>query len=224
MIKHIIFDCFGTLIDTGTGSKDAVEQILRNVGSDADARVFYKDWKKIKKEMMLSGSFQTEKKLFEISLSDTFLKYNISADASKEVEPMIRSLFGERHAFPDVTETLRMLDEAGVEYAIGSTTDTDSLQYFLDLNRLTFEHVFTSEDMKVYKPDKRFYERILALSGWNLDECLFVGDNIVDDVKGPKSIGMKAVLLDRKGSFDEAGADVKPDYVIRSLTELEKLI
>ena len=47
MIKHIIFDCFGTLIDTGTGSKDAVEQILRNVGSDADARVFYKDWKKI---------------------------------------------------------------------------------------------------------------------------------------------------------------------------------
>ena len=152
------------------------------------------------------------------------LKYNISADASKEVEPMIRSLFGERHAFPDVTETLRMLDEAGVEYAIGSTTDTDSLQYFLDLNRLTFEHVFTSEDMKVYKPDKRFYERILALSGWNLDECLFVGDNIVDDVKGPKSIGMKAVLLDRKGSFDEAGADVKPDYVIRSLTELEKLI
>ena len=91
MIKHIIFDCFGTLIDTGTGSKDAVEQILRNVGSDADARVFYKDWKKIKKEMMLSGSFKKKKKLFEISLSDTFLKYNISADASKEVEPMIRS-------------------------------------------------------------------------------------------------------------------------------------
>lgn len=27
MIKHIIFDCFGTLIDTGTGSRDAVKSI-----------------------------------------------------------------------------------------------------------------------------------------------------------------------------------------------------
>ena len=34
MIKHIIFDCFGTLIDTGTGSRDAVKSILARVGSD----------------------------------------------------------------------------------------------------------------------------------------------------------------------------------------------
>jgi len=224
MIKHIIFDCFGTLIDTGTGSRDAVKSILASVESDADCSEFYKDWKSIKKEMMKSKSFQTEKKLFELSLSDTFKKYNIIADASKEVEPMIKSLFGERHAFPDVEDTLQMLDEAGVEYAIGSTTDTDSLQYFLEQNSLTFSHIYTSEDMKVYKPDKMFYERILELSGWDKDECLFVGDNIVDDVMGPKSIGMKAVLLDRKETFEETGADIKPDYVIHSLKELKGII
>ena len=224
MIKHIIFDCFGTLIDTGTGSRDAVKSILASVESDADCSEFYKDWKSIKKEMMRSESFQTEKKLFELSLSDTFKKYNIIADASKEVEPMIKSLFGERHAFPDVEDTLQMLEEAGVEYAIGSTTDTDSLQYFLEQNSLTFSHIYTSEDMKVYKPDKMFYERILELSGWDKDECLFVGDNIVDDVMGPKSIGMKAVLLDRKETFDETGADIKPDYVIHSLKELKGII
>ena len=224
MIKHIIFDCFGTLIDTGTGSREAVKSILASVGSDADCSEFYRDWKSIKKEMMRSKSFQTEKKLFELSLSDTFIRYNINADASKEVEPMIKSLFGERHAFPDVEDTLQMLEEAGVEYAIGSTTDTDSLLYFLELNGLTFDHIYTSEDMKVYKPDKRFYERILELSGWDKDECLFVGDNIVDDVMGPKSIGMKAVLLDRKGTFDETGAGIKPDYVIHSLKELKGII
>ena len=87
MIKHIIFDCFGTLIDTGTGSRDAVKSILARVGSDIDCNEFYKNWNRKKKEMMRSESFQTEKKLFELSLSDTFIRYNIKADASKEVEP-----------------------------------------------------------------------------------------------------------------------------------------
>lgn len=45
MIKHIIFDCFGTLIDTGNNSTKAVEQILSNVGVHAEAEDFYKDWK-----------------------------------------------------------------------------------------------------------------------------------------------------------------------------------
>ena len=51
MYGKIIFDCFGTLIDTGTGSLDAVREILRNVGQDIDAKVFYSEWKSIKKSL-----------------------------------------------------------------------------------------------------------------------------------------------------------------------------
>ena len=64
-----------------------MKSILARVGSDIDCNEFYKNWKRKKKEMMRSESFQTEKKLFELSLSDTFIRYNIKADASKEVEP-----------------------------------------------------------------------------------------------------------------------------------------
>lgn len=49
MIKHIIFDCFGTLIDTENNSK-AVKQILLNVGAPIDAKDFYKHWKAKKRE------------------------------------------------------------------------------------------------------------------------------------------------------------------------------
>ena len=227
-IKHVIFDCFGTLISTGNESLKATKQILDNISSnnsiDIDAREFYKDWKKIKKEMMSADEFQTEKKLFELSLADTFHKYGIKADASIEVEPMIKSLFGDRRAFPDVKETLEMLDELGAEYAIGSTTDTDSLMYYLEMNQLEFKHIYTSEDMKVYKPKKAFYETIIEMTGWNREECLFVGDSIIDDVMGPQSIGMKAVLLDRSGTFNRDENDVKPDYVISSLTEIKSIL
>ena len=36
-------------------------------------------------------------------------------------------LFGKRNAFPDTYRILKHLDGSGIEYAIGSTTDNDSL-------------------------------------------------------------------------------------------------
>ncbi len=224
MIKHIIFDCFGTLIDTGNGSIKAVEQILSNVGSDMDAQVFYSDWKKCKKRMMNESVFRNEKTLFELSLAETFHKYGIRANASVEVEPMILSLFSERIAFPDVNETLLHLTEQGIDYVIGSTTDTDSLIHYLKSNDLRCSHIFTSEDMRVYKPHPDFYRRILSETGWSVEECLFVGDSFVDDVFGPKSVGMKAALLDWKGTYEGVDLEPAPDYVIRSLRELVGLL
>ena len=52
MYKNIIFDCFGTLIDTGSGSIGAVRKILGNIGLDVDAKEFYSEWKSIKKKLM----------------------------------------------------------------------------------------------------------------------------------------------------------------------------
>ena len=53
MYKNIIFDCFGTLIDTGSGSVQAVERILSNVDLNVEAKAFYSEWKSLKKKMML---------------------------------------------------------------------------------------------------------------------------------------------------------------------------
>ena len=223
MYKHIIFDCFGTLIDTGSGSIEAVKKILNNVGCDVDEKVFYSEWKSLKKNLMLEETFFSEKDLFKISLGKMFDAYDINADASVEVKPMIDTLFGIRKVFPDVMETINTLDKMGIKYAIGSTTDTDSLMHFLDINKLTFSRIYTSENMKKYKPASDFYNTIINQEGWDVTETLFVGDNLIDDVAGPKSIGMKAVLLDRKNKF-VADNDIKPDYVISTLNELISII
>ena len=224
MIKHIIFDCFGTLIDTGNNSLKAVEQILFNVGANVDAKEFYEDWKANKRQKMNTSVFLNEKTLFEISLSETFSKYGITADASKEVKPMICSLFAERFVFSDVHETLKKLAKENVDFAIGSTTDTDSLLYYLELNRLSFSHIYTSENMQVYKPNIKFYDTILHRIGWLAEECLFVGDSYTDDVLGPQKIGIKTVLLDRKALYKSTELAPQPDFVIHSLLELLKVM
>lgn len=223
MIRKIIFDCFGTLIDTGSTSLNAAKTILKNVGSDINAEYFYPEWKRTKKEMMMQDTFYSEKELFGLSLKIMFDKYGIKADAEIEVRPMIDILFGDRRVFPDTVSTLETLEKQGIECAVGSTTDTDSLMHFLDLNALEFRYIFTSEDMKVYKPFPAFYSTILKETGWDVCECLFVGDSLVDDVKGPQNIGMKAALLDRNHKYSDS-SDIKPDYIIHSLSELTEIV
>ena len=148
---------------------------------------------------------------------------NFGIDFYAEVRPMTDVLFGKRNAFPDTYEILAYLDRAGIEYAIGSTTDNDSLMHCLEQNHLSFRYIFTSEDMRVYKPSPAFYTTILERTGWLTSECLFVGDSLTDDVEGPQSVGMKAALIDRKRKY-KSFTSVRPDHLIHSLTELSEII
>ena len=66
MYKHIIFDCFGTLIDTGHGSINAVNKILSNINLSVDSKEFYSEWKKCKKQMMEYSDFNKLKQEFSL--------------------------------------------------------------------------------------------------------------------------------------------------------------
>ena len=98
--------------------------------------------------------------------------------------------------------------------AIGSTTDDAPL---LDSLRGTVlegvRQIFTSERLRKYKPEREFYSDILRLTGWEPEETVFVGDSVEDDVIGPKGIGMKAVLIDRKGITDPDLLKINEEYL-----------
>ena len=52
-----------------------------------------------------------------------------------------------------------------------------------------------------------------------------VGDSLKNDVEGALSVGMKAVLIDRKlPHADKTGLSDSPFGVVRSLTDLQGLL
>jgi HAD superfamily hydrolase (TIGR01549 family) len=84
--------------------------------------------------------------------------------------------------------------------------------------RKFFDMIIISAEVNQRKPSPEIFKK--ALLGLNVDasEAVFVGDMLELDVKGPKSIGIKAILIERKPT--EAEASIKPDRVIKSLPEL----
>jgi putative hydrolase of the HAD superfamily len=77
-----------------------------------------------------------------------------------------------------------------------------------------------SEFLGVEKPDPAIFERALDIAGVEPARAIHVGDELTTDVEGALAVGMRAVLLDRRGS---ANAAVRAP-VIRSLAELLTIV
>lgn len=213
MIKAVVFDAYGTLISTGTGSIEAAQKILDLHGSSISAKAFYADWKQYHREHMdYLTQFVTEETIFRWDLEKLYVQYDLPGKAAEDVGIMLNTL-GNRMAFPESKEVVERLKRS-VTVCIGSTTDTEPLMRDLARSGVTVDRVFTSEGLRVYKPQKAFYEKILAVLSLHPEEVLFVGDSLTDDVYGPRQVGMKTCWVNRKG---QPSPIPPPDYTVPDL-------
>ena len=220
MIKAVVFDAYGTLISTGTGSLDAAQKILDLHGSVITAKAFYADWKKYHRQHMDSlTQFVPEETIFLWDLERLYTQYGLAGNAAQDVRIMLDTL-GNRTAFPESRGVVEQLKRA-YTVCIGSTTDTEPLMRDLNRSGIVADHVFTSEELQVYKPQKAFYEKILAALSLPPEEVLFVGDSLTDDISGPKQVGMKNCWVNRKG---QAAPVPPPDYVVTDLPGLPVIL
>jgi len=80
--------------------------------------------------------------------------------------------------------------------------------------------------MVVGKPSKAFFEMALKDMDVRTEKAVMIGDDILTDIAGARSIGVKAVLV-RTGKFNEEslrGAPIKPDCVIDSIANIRDLL
>ncbi len=165
MIRNLVFDAYGTLISTGNGSVEATRRIFAPYSPGQTPEEIYKRWKALHKQNMRQRTgFLTEREIFIQDLGMLFDFYHIQADPVLEVRPMLESLY-HRSLFPETREVIdRLSGKYGI--VIGSTTDTAPLLHTLEAEALAGSPVFTSESLRCDKPEKAFYDAILARMGW----------------------------------------------------------
>ncbi len=127
-------------------------------------------------------------------------------------------LFGEDskifQVYDDVVPCLQRLQAAQIRMAVISNWDHSlhkTLAMF-DLQKY-FEVVLASLEEGIEKPEPGLFQIALDRLGQEPEDVLHVGDSPLDDWHGARSVGMKAVVIDRD-------ADAQTDVRITSLDQL----
>ena len=215
-MRAIIFDAFGTLFKvTSGGSAKTIMKNITDCGIVLDEKAFLEEWKSYyKKHTSDDYNFMTERDIFISRIQMFYDRYHVKRNAENDADSLLATAFA-REAYPETKDVLHDLMENYLVF-IGSNTDNDVLECVMQNNNVTVHKVYTSENLKCYKPSGHFFTQILDDSALLANEVLFVGDSVTDDIMGPKAIGIKTVWIDRDGG----GGDFGQDYTITNLNEL----
>ena len=83
-----------------------------------------------------------------------------------------------------------------------------------------FDHIQIEGEHGFGKPDERAYRHAMQVLGVTASETWMIGDNLEWEVEVPQRLGIYAIWIDVHGEGLPADTTVKPDRIIRSLTEL----
>jgi 2-haloalkanoic acid dehalogenase type II len=215
MLTAILFDCYGTLINTGNGSIKATEQILALNSSSVKAVEFYDKWKLLHHEICVAEPFVSEVIAFRLGLDRLYKAYSIDGNPERDVTIMLETL-GKREIYPEVQEVINRLSKK-YTLAVGSNSDHNPLINDLSRNKIHIKHVYSSESLGIYKPNGEFFERILKDLSLKLEEVIYIGDSQIDDIKGPSSLGIPSIWINRRNEQINEGIP-KPKLECKDLT------
>jgi putative hydrolase of the HAD superfamily len=119
-------------------------------------------------------------------------------------------------------ETVRWLRESGCRLALltnGSRAAQRSKITRFGLAPL-FDLILIEGELGHGKPDARVYRRALDELGVEPRRTWMVGDNLEWDVAAPQRLGIYGIWLDVRGAGLPTGHGVRPDRIVRGLSEL----
>jgi putative hydrolase of the HAD superfamily len=124
--------------------------------------------------------------------------------------------------FPGAHEAIDVLKALGVKLALvtngAAGIQRAKVERFALAHR--FDHIQIEGEHGFGKPEERAYLHAMEALGVTASETWMIGDNLEWEVMVPQRLGIYAIWIDVHGEGLPAESTVKPDRIIRSLTEL----
>ena len=183
----------------------------------------YKEWRKDIEKMILEMNnekkFKTERVFFREALGRTTKRLKIKANEREKMKLYGNLCWSHRGIFPETKKALSSLKKK-YKIIIASNSDTKPLLRDFKKHSLKVDKILTSEMLKIYKPHKKFFAKMLEKIPFAKNEIAYVGDSLKGDVIGAHQIGVKAIWINRK---NKRAAKTKPDFIVKNLFEIHKL-
>jgi HAD superfamily hydrolase (TIGR01549 family) len=85
-----------------------------------------------------------------------------------------------------------------------------------------FSDIFISDEVGWRKPGKKFFEMVLGKTRHDPEQCLYVGDDVVDDLLGATREGFQVAWLVEQSQAEKPPHE--PRWVIRDLEEVMAIV
>jgi len=208
--RVLTFDCYGTLIDWESGIFTALQPLLaksgKGFGRDAALEAFARHES--------AQEHETPAMIYSELLARVHARlareWGVAADAAADAR------FGgsvpEWPAFPDSARALAYLKQ---HYQLVILSNVDRASFAGSNKRLgvTFDAVFTAQDIGSYKPDARNFEFMLAHlreRGIAKGEILHTAQSLFHDHAPAKKFGLATCWIDRRHADAGWGATMPP--------------
>jgi len=141
-------------------------------------------------------------------------------------EPIITALNDSYTENAGLSEAARIAIDAlkalGVKLALVTNGAAETQRAKVERFELThrFDHIQIEGEHGFGKPEERAYLHAMEALGVTAPETWMIGDNLEWEVEAPQRLGIYAIWIDVHGDGLPAESAIKPDRIIRSLTEL----
>src|SRR6267154_1947979 len=128
----------------------------------------------------------------------------------------------EMFVFPGAHDAIDALKAHGVKLALVTNGAAGPQRAKVERFALShrFDHIQIEGEHGFGKPEERAYLHAMAALGVTAPETWMIGDNLEWEVEAPQRLGIYAIWIDVHGEGLPADSAIKPDRIIRSLTEL----
>jgi putative hydrolase of the HAD superfamily len=124
--------------------------------------------------------------------------------------------------FPDAHETLDRLKELGVQLALitNGAAEPQRAKVVRFALEHRFDHIQIEGEHGFGKPEERAYNHAMEVLGVGPHETWMVGDNLEWEIVAPQRLGIYAIWHDGYGVGLPRNSPIRPDRIIRRLSEL----
>ena len=220
--KAVLFDIDDTLLDFQTGNRNAVNQLMDELGYlhpqryDQYETVNLECWAALEKGEMTQAELRRERFI------RFFARYPVSGDPLYAAERFVELLGEQTILMPHAEEVVRELSEQLPVIIVtnGITTIQRSRLAKSPLKDLVSD-VVISEEAGVSKPRPEIFMMALKSLGIAPGEALMVGDSINSDIKGANNAGIDACWLNPINLPLPDG--VHAEYIIKDIRECVRI-